>query len=317
MMTYQQPMSSLNTTFPTSLSTSAISSSYSSMLSGTAWRRNLSRLSKKWKTDTRHPYPHTGTVAAAATEKLIRRPKATIQTEDLTASQFADMAGIKIKRGRNHQDTGQRSTQQQQLMYDDDSDDDTDDDTEDDDTNDMHALSLDHPQIRHLTTKATKTHHGSIPGMTSCSTAQYHPIWDVRFWQQQQQQQRQQQQHDGLDDIHSGQQNNRTSTLTSPVGSIVSSSSDRYSDLSLSATDTCISNSLSSTSLSSATCSSSSSSSSSSSPKPRVFHKGRFQIVLGGDEDTMKQPNEPLIRTISSESKKNVVEWHRKRTLTQ
>ncbi|ORZ24315.1 hypothetical protein BCR42DRAFT_402669 [Absidia repens] len=312
MMTCQQPMSSLNTTFPTSLSTSAISSSVtaSSMLSGTAWRRNLARLSKKWKTNTRHLYPHSGTVAAAATEKIIKRPKATIQTEDLTASQFADMAGIKIKRGRNHQDTEQLGTPQQ-LMYDEDSDDDTgddSDDTEDDDTDGMHALSLDHPQIRQLTTKATKMHHGSIPGMTSystsLSTAQYHPIWDVRFWQQ----------HNGLGDIHSGQnQDNKTSTPASPAESILSSSSGRHSGLSLSTTDTCISNSLSSTSLSSATCSSSSSS---SAPKPRVFHKGRFQIVLGGD-DTTKLSTEPLIRTISSESKKNVVEWHRKRTLTQ
>ncbi|SAM07437.1 hypothetical protein [Absidia glauca] len=308
----------------TSLSTQSLSSSASTMLSGTKWRNGLVRLSKKLKRPTsRHCSPLSGTAAAAATEKLIRRPHATIQTEDLTASQFAYMAGIKIKRGRNHQEEDNDALEPSMILgeFDETEEEDTEDDYSDDDEsmmmmNDIVPVSLDHRQRRQLTTRmgTTKMQQGSISGMTSWSysssttTTRCPPIWDVRFWQQQQQQNQQQQQQDQPGD--SVQKENTTGG-----GSLLRSSNSHYSDLSatetISTMDTSIANSISSTSLSSAT----SSASFSTATKPRVFHKGRFQIVLGGDTEDHCN-GEPLVRTTSSDSG-NVVEWHRKRTLTQ
>ncbi|KAI8073082.1 hypothetical protein BC940DRAFT_290499 [Gongronella butleri] len=74
------------------------------------WRRGLAKLSRKWVLN--QPLdpparPLSQLVAAAATEKCIRRrPRAntvdtsTIETQDLTASQFAFHAGIKVRRSR-------------------------------------------------------------------------------------------------------------------------------------------------------------------------------------------------------------------------
>ncbi|ORX43086.1 hypothetical protein DM01DRAFT_1387201 [Hesseltinella vesiculosa] len=50
------------------------------------------------------PRGSSNTVAAAATEKCIRRTSTLIETQDLTASQFAFMAGISVKRSRYHSD---------------------------------------------------------------------------------------------------------------------------------------------------------------------------------------------------------------------
>ncbi|KAI8335543.1 hypothetical protein BC941DRAFT_430598 [Chlamydoabsidia padenii] len=244
-MACQKPLSySVHSSSPTH--------SNATTMAGTKWRKKLTRLSKKLQSGSRQEMPMTA--AAAATEKLLRRPKATVQTEDLTASQFASMAGIKIQRGRYHQETDEPS-----MTFDDDDDDDYSD--EDSDTTEMLPF-------QQLTVKATKTHQGSLPCVTSLSSSR--SIWDARFWQQQQQPK---QQKDKSDVMYSDLSTN--DSLSSAASTL----------------DTCLYT---------------------PSSKPRVLHKGRFQIVMG-DTPT----SEPLIRTGSSESSNNVVEWHRKRAMTQ
>ncbi|KAI8086604.1 uncharacterized protein BX664DRAFT_161293 [Halteromyces radiatus] len=285
-MSCQRPVS-----FPISLSSSSSSISRTTgPLSGARWRKHLIRLSKKWIPPSSKHYSRSGTVAAAATEKFIRRPQATVQTEDLTASQFAFMAGIKIKRGRNHQDKiddysdfklSNINMTNDDIHYEE-SDDDTDDDDDDDDG--MQPLTLDDSQLRHLTTKVTNSQHGSVPCMTSYSSTRC-PIWDSRFWQRENQQK--QKQHQKKKDIYE-----KPPSTTDKCSDV--STNDTLSS-SASTLNTCHSNNLPT--------------------KPRVILKGRFKIVMGDSKDE-QLASEPLVRTISTESS-NVVEWRRKRTATQ
>ncbi|GAA5815067.1 hypothetical protein MFLAVUS_008573 [Mucor flavus] len=115
--------------------------SYNPPTNSSKWKKGLALLSSKLQHKQRSP-----TTKAAATEKILRHNSTTtiIKCEDLTAKEFAQMAGIKIK-------------EEDFLTADD--------------------------EPMYLTTKSTTTYHQMTSISTTLSTKSCHQIWDSDFWQ--------------------------------------------------------------------------------------------------------------------------------------
>lgn len=133
--------------------------SYNPPNNSSKWRKGLALLSSKLQ----HKHLRSPTTKAAATEKILRHHSTTtiIKCEDLTAKEFAQMAGIKIK----------------------------DDDANDEEIEDQverEFLLANEDGGMYLTTKSTSTynnqHHQMTSISTTLSTKSCHQIWDSDFW---------------------------------------------------------------------------------------------------------------------------------------
>ncbi|CAO3608803.1 unnamed protein product [Mucor hiemalis] len=125
------------------------------------WRKGLALLSSKLHTNKRYK---NNTTRAAATEKILRHnantPKSVVvKCEDLTAKEFAQMAGIKIK---------------------------TSEEILDEDLSSSGSSYCNDEDNIYLTTKTTNTfnnNHQMTSISTTLSTKSCHQIWESDFWQ--------------------------------------------------------------------------------------------------------------------------------------
>ncbi|CAO3624047.1 unnamed protein product [Cunninghamella blakesleeana] len=252
------------------------------------------------------PEPYSSpTVIAAATEKYIRKKTTeptTIQSEDLTCSQFAFMAGIKIKKERYNEEEDDYYYQDDNNHFlDTDNEDEDEDEEDEEDEDENYPFTMDD---RHMTILKS-TQNGTMPTppsiMTSYSTSsryQHHQIWDARFWQN-----KQQNKPTKSKSCHSILTNNNTNNETHK--------NDQSSHYSIHSNDTISSSS----STNSSSCSSSTSNLKKNQSPPKIIQKGRFQIVVGDHLDKQQfYQGEPLVKTSSLDS--SVVEWRRKRALS-
>ncbi|CEP08836.1 hypothetical protein [Parasitella parasitica] len=133
------------------------------------WKRGIALLSSKY--NHKRKLQCSPTVVAAATEKILchtsnNNHDNNIKCEDLTAKEFAKMAGIKIK-----------------------SDEDDDNAETDDETTDYVSVTTApaHQQQHYLTTsildEPMTTQMTSISTRTALSSRSCHQIWDSDFWQ--------------------------------------------------------------------------------------------------------------------------------------
>lgn len=262
------------------------------------WRKSFASMLSK--THLSHKYD-AATVRAAATEKVVRhRPQsddssqgvalvspATLSSEDLTASQFASLTGMKVRKLSGESDP-----------YDDDDDEDaidgpltpnsthhpsSDPNDDEDDEDDMSAnyaftnptgLLVQHqnamlyqvPMARSLSTQSEQRRRSHLP-----------QIWDSAFWQEQ-------------------TKNNKPGVNPLPLRYYASTSSTS-------------SNRPSSMGSTFSSCSSAHSTERPLTKANNVILKGRFKIVVGqenaDDEENDEKPAEP-----------QVLEWRRKRACT-
>ncbi|KAI8083749.1 hypothetical protein BDF21DRAFT_416527 [Thamnidium elegans] len=136
----------------------------------TKWKKRLINLSHKLHLSNNHnnhwnASSSSATAMAAATEKFIRHStpatsEILIHSEDLTASQFANLTGIKTKRASFYTSTpGDMSVDEDES---DESDDDDESDDEEENAHDFYTASL-----------SSSSHHKHQPAMK---------IWDSHFW---------------------------------------------------------------------------------------------------------------------------------------
>ncbi|KAG0175233.1 hypothetical protein DFQ28_002093 [Apophysomyces sp. BC1034] len=250
------------------------------------WRKGLalfSKLSCSQKKENEKPL----TVRAAATEKIVRRrpcPSPGIHSEDLTASQFANITGIKIKKVGKYADG---FFDLQADSSDDDDDDDDDDEEDKDEENDNGNDENEEPVVMTTTTIY------SAPTSTSGSRAKLPRIWESNFWQR----------------------NNNNNSRYCPATSFSSSSSNPLSSdggftlLSTSSTEASTM-SLSPPNNETPYISLLRHQSARERPtNPSIIQKGRFKIVIGQDDDLTI--DKPIITP-----EKHCVEWKRKRSCT-
>ncbi|KAI9271742.1 hypothetical protein BDA99DRAFT_534214 [Phascolomyces articulosus] len=279
-----------------------------SSLTHQKWKKSLAMLSK-WSPKDKKLLATSPTVLAAATEKVIRHSKTSttttlsrpLKSEDLTASQFASYAGIKIQ-------------------HEDDQEDDVDDVEENDDSEE----DEDEDQIvpHTSTTMILSSVPVIVPLARSCSDRggggggggggrknSGPQIWDSAFWQHETTTTTIQNPSSNVTTPTKQPQHSPTSIMMAPARSYASTTSttstySAFSDCSASTTTTTTTGNH---------CHSHSTSSSNDVPPlvrshPSVIRKGRFKIVLGNEDEAQQQhqPQQPP-----------VVEWRRKRSCTQ
>lgn len=135
------------------------------------WRKGLALLTSKLHTTKRYKY---NTTRAAATEKILRHNSNTpvvVKCEDLTAKEFAQMAGIKIKTTDEMCDNNNN----EDLLH-----------LSNSSSNSSGDSSYDEENV-YLTTKTTNTfnhnHHQMTSISATLSTKSCHQIWESDFWQ--------------------------------------------------------------------------------------------------------------------------------------
>lgn len=151
---------------PTTNNSSNSSTFHSTSSVNSKWRRTLAVFSSKYHNKRKHK--SSPTTAAAATEKVLcHTPKknqpSAVKCEDLTAKEFAQMAGIKIKStsGSDSEDESlMESPPQQQETY--------------------FAACYKNDLVDESMLMSQMT---SISARTSYSTKSCHRIWDSDFWQ--------------------------------------------------------------------------------------------------------------------------------------
>ncbi|KAG2225650.1 hypothetical protein INT45_012122 [Circinella minor] len=241
---------------------------------------------------------------AAATEKVIRHQKATttvhpIKSEDLTASQFASYAGIKIQ----HEDNWDEEN------VDSDNDDEEEEEEEDDDEVDDEVV----PSISMTMVLQSSVGLGmtGVPLARSCSdrggtrNKSAPRIWDSEFWQQ---------------ETTTTLDNNKTKMMktTDTTNVMITTKQSHPQPTSIMMTPAqSYASTTSSTSTYSVLSEYSNMSSTNDVPqlvrsRPSVIHKGRFKIVLGNEEIDDENNKEKQDRQQAP-----VVEWRRKRSCTQ
>lgn len=132
------------------------------------WRKGLALLTSKLHTTKRYK---NNTTRAAATEKILRHNSNTpvvVKCEDLTAKEFAQMAGIKIK-------TSDEMCDEDLIHL-----------SNSSNSSGGSSSSYDEENV-YLTTKTTNTFNNNHHQMTSISatlsTKSCHQIWESDFWQ--------------------------------------------------------------------------------------------------------------------------------------
>jgi hypothetical protein len=147
---------------PPTTTSSNSSSSNSSTFHSSKWKRTLAVFSSKYHNRRKHK--SSPTTAAAATEKVLCHTPTTnqhptsVKCEDLTAKEFAQMAGIKIKSnsGSDSEDESLMESPPQETY--------------------LSCYKSDYESM--LMTQMT-----SISARTALSTKSCHQIWDSDFWQ--------------------------------------------------------------------------------------------------------------------------------------
>jgi hypothetical protein len=143
----------------TNNSNSSNSSTFHSMNSSSKWKKTLAVLSSKYHNKRKHKC--SPTTAAAATEKVLcHTPTTSIKCEDLTAKEFAQMAGIKIK------STSNSESEDESLM--------------ESSPPDSYLATCYKNEDESMLMMTQMT---SISARTALSTKSCHQIWDSDFWQ--------------------------------------------------------------------------------------------------------------------------------------
>ncbi|ORY96436.1 hypothetical protein BCR43DRAFT_491695 [Syncephalastrum racemosum] len=263
------------------------------------WRKNFASMLSKTHLSRKYD---AATVRAAATEKVVRHRShpedpsqgvalvspATLSSEDLTASQFASLTGMKVRKLSGESDPYDDededamdgpltpdSTHHPSIHPNDDNDEDDDDISINYAFTNHTALPVQHqnamlyqvPMARSLSTQSEQRRRSHLP-----------QIWDSAFWQEQ-------------------SKNAKPALNPLPLRYYASTSSTS-------------SNRPSSMGSTFSSCSSAHSGTERPIQKPNnVIHKGRFKIVVGqetaDDEENDEKPAEP-----------EVLEWRRKRACT-
>ena len=268
------------------------------------WKKSLAVFSK-WAPRDKKLLATSPTVMAAATEKVIRHQRTTslqaVKSEDLTASQFASYAGIKIQ----HDD----DWDEENVDSDNDDDDDDDDDDEADDEVVPNASST------MILQSSVAPSMAGVPLARSCSdrggtrNKSGLQIWDSEFWQQ------------GTTTMH----NNKTQMMkTTETNVMITKKESQPQPTSIMmAPARSYASTTSSTSTHSALSECSNMSSTNDVPqlvrsRPGVIRKGRFKIVLGSEEiDDENDEEKQRQGQHQSSFQPPVVEWRRKRSCTQ
>ncbi|KAF7729662.1 hypothetical protein EC973_004035 [Apophysomyces ossiformis] len=244
------------------------------------------------------------TVRAAATEKLVRRrpsPCPGIHSEDLTASQFANITGIKIRKVGKYADDRPGDLQSGDISDEEEADE-SDNDDEDQYDDDHDEESDDEKKRNEDRRRPTSIH--SVPSTES--RAKLPRIWESDFWQPNS--------HEAQHHHHHHHNNNNHPT--SSYGHAISLSSTSSNLLSSEGGFTVLSASTRGSSMSLSPPIETpyisllrQNSAHEHSNNPSTFQRGRFEIVLGQDVDpTIAKP------IITHENR--CVEWKRKRSCT-
>ncbi|KAI7858604.1 hypothetical protein BDC45DRAFT_498720 [Circinella umbellata] len=277
--------------------------STSSLATHQKWKKSLSKFSK-WSAREKKLLERSPTAMAAATEKVIRHQKATstfhpIKSEDLTASQFASYAGIKIQ----HEDDWDEENV----------DSDNDDDEEDDEVDDEMVPST---SITMILQSSVGLGMAGVPLARSCSdrggtrNKSVPRIWDSEFWQQ--------------ETTTRTLDNNKSKTMkTADTTNVMITTKQSHPQPTsiMMAPARSYASTTSSTSTYSVLSEYSNISSTHDVPqlvrsRPSVIHKGRFKIVLGNEEVDDENDEEKRDRQQPT-FQAPVVEWRRKRSCTQ